>query len=94
MSKEYRWKFPLIAIIVVWAIISAFPLDEKINKGIDLKGGSELLYRVSLDEVDKTIKEIDVKTAAMADGAERSMLIDNRMNLQEQKNKEIDYGKV
>jgi len=85
MSKEYRWKFPLIVLIVAWAVSSAFPLDQKIKKGIDLKGGSELLYRVSLDEVNKSIAEDEAKVANMPDGKERQILMDNIANLRDSK---------
>jgi protein-export membrane protein SecD/preprotein translocase SecF subunit len=85
MSKEYRWKFPLIIAVVVWAILSAFPLDQKINKGIDLKGGSELLYRVSLDEVDKTIADNQAKIAKLSAGEERTILEKSNTDLLESK---------
>lgn len=85
MSKEYRWKFPLILIVVAWAISSAFPLEEKIKKGIDLKGGSELLYRVSLDDVDKSIAESEAKIATMEAGENRRILMESITTMRESK---------
>jgi preprotein translocase subunit SecD len=46
MKTNLVWRGVLIAVIVVMAAISARPLEEKINLGLDLRGGIHLVLRV------------------------------------------------
>jgi len=49
MSKPLVWKFLLIAAVVLLAAAFAFPLDKRINLGLDLRGGSHILMQVDTE---------------------------------------------
>jgi preprotein translocase subunit SecD len=53
MHKELRWKIPLILFIVAGFSWLAWPLEEKINLGLDLQGGMHLVLEV---EVEKAVE--------------------------------------
>ncbi len=40
MVRGMQWKIPLIIILVVLAVVSAWPPQQKIPLGMDLKGGA------------------------------------------------------
>jgi len=47
MKKDiFRWKIPLIVLIVGAALFYSFPLEDKIKLGLDLKGGVHLALEV------------------------------------------------
>lgn len=50
MYKHVYWRLLLILLIIIVCIISASPLDKKINLGLDLQGGMHLLYEVDTDK--------------------------------------------
>ena len=39
MDKYHKWKVLLIVVAVAFSVWKAYPLDEKINLGLDLQGG-------------------------------------------------------
>jgi preprotein translocase subunit SecD len=41
MHKELRWKIPLILFVIAGFFWMAWPLEEKINLGLDLQGGNQ-----------------------------------------------------
>lgn len=51
MNKYYKWKVLLIVAVVAFSIWKAYPPQEKINLGLDLQGGMQLLLQVELDKV-------------------------------------------
>ncbi len=51
MVRGMQWKIPLIIILVVLAIVSAWPPQQKIPLGMDLKGGAELRYQIDISTV-------------------------------------------
>jgi SecD/SecF fusion protein len=51
MDKNYKWKVLLIIGLVVFSLWKAYPLDQKINLGLDLQGGVQLLLQVEMDKV-------------------------------------------
>ncbi len=51
MDRYYKWKVLLIIAIVVFSIWKVHPIDQKINLGLDLQGGMQLLLQVDLDKV-------------------------------------------
>ncbi len=51
MDKYYKWKVLLIISIVAFSIWRAYPPQEKINLGLDLQGGMQLLLQVETDKV-------------------------------------------
>lgn len=50
MHKELRWKIPLILFVIVGFSWLAWPLEEKINLGLDLQGGMHLVLEVETEE--------------------------------------------
>ena len=50
MHKELRWKIPLILFVVVGFFLMAWPLEEKINLGLDLQGGMHLVLEVEAEK--------------------------------------------
>ncbi|HPW77229.1 MAG: bifunctional preprotein translocase subunit SecD/SecF [Candidatus Omnitrophica bacterium ADurb.Bin292] len=51
MDKYYKWKVLLIVAATVFCLWKAYPLQEKINLGLDLQGGIQLLLQVDMDKV-------------------------------------------
>jgi SecD/SecF fusion protein len=51
MDKYHKWKVLLIILLTALAIWKSNPLEEKINMGLDLQGGMQLLLQVQLDQV-------------------------------------------
>ncbi len=50
MNRNLMWKGILILAVVALAGFSAWPLDETINLGLDLRGGVHLVLRVEVDD--------------------------------------------
>ncbi len=53
MKRSLGWKIGLILAVIVFSIWMATPLSEKINLGLDLKGGMHLILEVQTDEAIK-----------------------------------------
>lgn len=51
MDKNYKWKVLLIVAATAFCLWKAYPLQEKINLGLDLQGGIQLLLQVDMDKV-------------------------------------------
>ncbi len=51
MDKYYKWKVLLIISIVAFSLWKVYPPQEKINLGLDLQGGMQLLLQVEVDKV-------------------------------------------
>jgi preprotein translocase subunit SecD len=49
VNKNLRWKFALIVAVIALAVWSFYPPGEKVNLGLDLKGGVHLVMRVQTD---------------------------------------------
>lgn len=64
MDKNYKWKVLLIIGLVVFSLWKAYPLDQKINLGLDLQGGVQLLLQVDMDKVpDEAKKDVTARVA-------------------------------
>jgi len=50
MDKSMTWKIGLIIAVIVLSIWLLWPLDKKINLGLDLRGGMHLIMEVVTDE--------------------------------------------
>jgi len=61
MSRSLVWRGSLIAIAVAVALLSAYPLSEKINYGLDLQGGIHLVLQVEVEDAvrSETTKDMD-----------------------------------
>ena len=53
MSSALKWKVPLIVVVLALAAWLCLPLDEKINLGLDLQGGSHLVMQVDTESAVK-----------------------------------------
>lgn len=51
MGKYYKWKVLLIIAVVALSIWKAYPPQEKINLGLDLQGGMQLLLQIETEKV-------------------------------------------
>ncbi len=49
MVTNQLWKKVLIVVVVVIAVLALFPLDEKIKPGLDLAGGTGLIYGIDTE---------------------------------------------
>jgi preprotein translocase subunit SecD len=49
VNKNVRWKLIVIVAVVALAIWAFYPPDQKVNLGLDLKGGVHLVMRVQTD---------------------------------------------
>lgn len=57
MGKYYKWKVLLIVLIVAFSIWRAYPLQEKINLGLDLQGGIQLLIQVETEKIPEEARD-------------------------------------
>ncbi len=51
MSKNLFWKLVLIVVIIVLAALEIFPPSKKLKPGIDLAGGTSLLYQIDTSDL-------------------------------------------
>ena len=72
MQKNLKWKYLLIIAIIGLSIYSMYPLGQKINLGLDLKGGTHLVLLVDISKLPKE---------AQKDAADRvKEIISNRID--------------
>ncbi len=57
MNEKYKWKVLLIIALVAFSLWKAYPPQEKINLGLDLQGGVQLLLQVDMDKVPDAAKK-------------------------------------
>ena len=50
MMKNVRWRVGLTVAVIAMAIWAFYPPDQKINLGLDLKGGVHLVLKVQTDD--------------------------------------------
>jgi preprotein translocase subunit SecD len=56
--KNVRWRLTLTALVIGLAVLAFYPPQEKINLGLDLKGGVHLVLRVQTDDALRSESEI------------------------------------
>lgn len=72
MQKNILYRFWLVIGVIVVSIFLAFPLDKKINLGLDLQGGMYLVLRVDTSQLSENAK---------ADAVERALeIVRNRID--------------
>ncbi|MBN1796746.1 MAG: protein translocase subunit SecD [Sedimentisphaerales bacterium] len=54
MKKNLVWKFALIAALTVLALIQIYPPDKKLKPGLDLAGGTSLIYEIDASGLTST----------------------------------------
>jgi len=64
MDKNYKWKVLLIIGLVVFSLWKAYPLDKKINLGLDLQGGIRLVFQIDKSKLSDAEKK-DVLNRAL-----------------------------
>ncbi len=57
MGKELRWRIVLVLVIIAGCLYAIIPPDQKIRRGLDLKGGVQLVLRVNTDDALKLESE-------------------------------------
>src|SRR6185503_176944 len=61
MLKNTRWRLVLTLAVVGLSIWAFYPLDKKLNLGLDLKGGVHLVLRVQTDDALRAETETTVE---------------------------------
>ena len=61
MNKNLRWRVITILVVVALGVWAFYPPGEKINLGLDLKGGVHLVLRVQTDDALKLETETTVE---------------------------------
>jgi preprotein translocase subunit SecD len=61
MMKNVRWRLFLTVAVVGLSVWAFYPLDKKLNLGLDLKGGVHLVLRVETDDALKAETETTVE---------------------------------
>ncbi len=64
MGKNLKWKILLILGVLLASIYFTFPLEKRINLGLDLKGGMHLIVKVETEKLDDDARS-DVVLRAM-----------------------------
>ncbi len=64
MNKNLKYRLLLVAGVILACLYFSFPLNEKINLGLDLKGGMHLVIKVETEKVPDNQKD-DVVARAM-----------------------------
>jgi SecD/SecF fusion protein len=57
VDKYYKWKVLLIVVITAFCIWRAYPPSDKINLGLDLQGGMQLLLEVDIAKIPQEARE-------------------------------------
>ena len=84
MYRHLRWKIPLILFVVLGSVLLAWPLEERINLGLDLQGGMHLVLEVQTEKaVEAGLERLsdDIKRALQEEGIEVDRIrvdLDNR----------------
>ncbi len=65
MPTSLRWRVPLALAVILVACWFAFPLDKRINLGLDLQGGMHLILRVDTSKTPNLSPGVDVTGVAL-----------------------------
>jgi preprotein translocase subunit SecD len=57
LQRELRWKFAIIVIVIGTAVWFTFPLEKRINLGLDLQGGMHLVLEVEAEKAVESATE-------------------------------------
>ncbi len=57
MNRPLTWRFAIILVVIAASIYSAWPLEKKINLGLDLQGGMHLVYEVQSEKAVESTRE-------------------------------------
>lgn len=80
MNRGLLWRGVLILAVVVLSVVAAWPLEEKIHLGLDLRGGMHLVLQVKTDdalraETDKDMERLlqEARSAGVATAQARPL---------------------
>jgi preprotein translocase subunit SecD len=62
MDKSLIWRAVLIVAVVATAVASAYPVDETIKLGLDLRGGIHLVLEVEVDDALRSETDRDIES--------------------------------
>jgi preprotein translocase subunit SecD len=85
LRKDLRWKAVLIVLVIAASLWFTFPLDQRINLGLDLQGGMHLVLEVEAEKAvasttERLATEVSQALAkAGVAGAQVSKIADNRL---------------
>jgi len=68
MNLKLRWAF--IAVVIIWALFSMFPLNQNLKLGLDLQGGMHVVLGVDTD------KAVEAKVEAIANQLRKELAIE------------------
>jgi preprotein translocase subunit SecD len=51
MYKDLWWKALLIAFLIVISVLYVYPPSEKLKQGLDLAGGTSLIYEIDTSDL-------------------------------------------
>ena len=57
MDKSLKWKIVLIAVLVIIAAVALYPPNKTLKPGIDLAGGTSLIYEIDTQGLDESEKK-------------------------------------
>ncbi|HOO88000.1 MAG TPA: protein translocase subunit SecD, partial [Synergistales bacterium] len=60
MLRRDRWRLGIVAIVVLAALFSVFPIQGRINLGLDLKGGAHIVLQAK-DTADSKVTEDSIE---------------------------------
>ena len=63
MFRNLKWKISLIVAVIILFSWFAFPLEKRVNLGLDLKGGMHLVLRVDTSKLSEEAKKDAVERA-------------------------------
>jgi preprotein translocase subunit SecD len=71
LRRDLRWKLALIVIVIGVSVWFAFPLEQRINLGLDLQGGMHLVLEVEAEKAvdsttDRLVAEVSEGLAKLA----------------------------
>ncbi|MBI2094025.1 MAG: hypothetical protein HYT88_04810, partial [Candidatus Omnitrophica bacterium] len=65
MPKSFRWRVPVVLLIILFSAFHAFPLQKRIALGLDLQGGMHIVLKVDADKVPPEARGKDVTSIAL-----------------------------
>ena len=71
MLKRDRWRLGIVAIVVVAALVTVFPISGKINLGLDLKGGAHIVLQAKESAESKVTEDSIERLAVLRNRADQ-----------------------
>ena len=65
MPANFRWRIPLVLLVILGSSWYAFPLQKRINLGLDLQGGMHLVLKVDTTQASVELRNRDVTGIAL-----------------------------